>query len=313
MSHSEFRNHRLEAFTLIELLVVIAIIAILAAILFPVFAQAKAAAKGTASLSNSKQITLASLMYSNDYDDEFVAVGYFDPTAPIGWCGGAGTSGCIRSWSEVLLPYMKTGELYLDPLAPSDSSNIWPGDVTDSYAYYSQFGYDFEVLSPVMGLGDPQPLSASALGRPASVPMMAAKATAWLEASDDWDGGYSMDSSFLIAAPYCDMSDGWVDNSSLKLSTAITPNSWCDYVSPGWTNSWGYQAEPGVTVQAGGNTGLVSLRRASLATVSFTDGHCKAMTDSALAVGTNYVSNSSSFLPSQLVVTDATKYLWDAN
>ena len=58
-----------KAFTLIELLVVIAIIAILAAILFPVFAQAKAAAKKTSSLSNVKELALGSIMYSNDYDD----------------------------------------------------------------------------------------------------------------------------------------------------------------------------------------------------------------------------------------------------
>jgi len=60
---------RRKAFTLIELLVVIAIIAILAAILFPVFAQAKMAAKKTSDLSNLKQNMLAALMYSNDADD----------------------------------------------------------------------------------------------------------------------------------------------------------------------------------------------------------------------------------------------------
>jgi prepilin-type N-terminal cleavage/methylation domain-containing protein len=63
-------THRKQnAFTLIELLVVIAIIAILAAILFPVFAQAKAAAKTTACLSNVKQIATGGIMYSADYDD----------------------------------------------------------------------------------------------------------------------------------------------------------------------------------------------------------------------------------------------------
>jgi prepilin-type N-terminal cleavage/methylation domain-containing protein len=55
-----------KAFTLIELLVVIAIIAILAAILFPVFAQAKLAAKKTASLSNVKELGLAEIMYQNE-------------------------------------------------------------------------------------------------------------------------------------------------------------------------------------------------------------------------------------------------------
>ena len=59
------------AFTLIELLVVIAIIAILAAILFPVFAQAKAAAKGASCLSNEKQMNIGFLLYANDYDDYY--------------------------------------------------------------------------------------------------------------------------------------------------------------------------------------------------------------------------------------------------
>jgi len=58
-----------KAFTLIELLVVIAIIAILAAILFPVFAQAKAAAKVTVAISQMKQLGTAMVMYSTDADD----------------------------------------------------------------------------------------------------------------------------------------------------------------------------------------------------------------------------------------------------
>ena len=69
-------RYSIRAFTLIELLVVIAIIAILAAILFPVFAQAKEAAKKTSCLSNTKQISLGALLYANDYDDNAVLDNY---------------------------------------------------------------------------------------------------------------------------------------------------------------------------------------------------------------------------------------------
>jgi prepilin-type N-terminal cleavage/methylation domain-containing protein len=94
-----------KAFTLIELLVVIAIIAILAAILFPVFAQAKNAAKGAQSLSNVKQIATASLMYANDYDDLFVS-SYASPSNSDGW---------QQSWVMLTLPYMKSYGIVKDP------------------------------------------------------------------------------------------------------------------------------------------------------------------------------------------------------
>ena len=66
-------------FTLIELLVVIAIIAILAAILFPVFAQAREKARATACTSNLKQLDLALMMYGQDYDENMPTCGYPGP------------------------------------------------------------------------------------------------------------------------------------------------------------------------------------------------------------------------------------------
>ena len=80
-------------FTLIELLVVIAIIAILAAILFPVFAQAKEAAKKTKCVSNQKQLGTAFMLYSSDYDDTFPCPG--GGTAII--TGGSPQTGWIQT------------------------------------------------------------------------------------------------------------------------------------------------------------------------------------------------------------------------
>lgn len=76
-------NMRRRAFTLIELLVVIAIIAILAAILFPVFASAKMAAKQTACISNMKQIAMASLLYLGDSDDIWYPAAHYEPRPPF--------------------------------------------------------------------------------------------------------------------------------------------------------------------------------------------------------------------------------------
>jgi len=102
-------------FTLIELLVVIAIIAILAAILFPVFAQAKAAAKKTQALSNVKQIGLGAFLYNNDNDGMF----------------SKGSGGCWwqpidGGWTYNILPYLKSVPLLVSP-GDSKSKATWPG------------------------------------------------------------------------------------------------------------------------------------------------------------------------------------------
>jgi prepilin-type N-terminal cleavage/methylation domain-containing protein/prepilin-type processing-associated H-X9-DG protein len=94
---------RKTAFTLIELLVVIAIIAILAAILFPVFASAKTAAKRTQDLSNHKQIALGHLMYATDHDDKFCQLQYVQQN-PDGYDD--------MVWHFVIYPYIKSADKY---------------------------------------------------------------------------------------------------------------------------------------------------------------------------------------------------------
>jgi prepilin-type N-terminal cleavage/methylation domain-containing protein len=105
-----------KAFTLIELLVVIAIIAILAAILFPVFAQAKAAAKKTAALSNLKQNAVAVLMYNTDFDDTYAQSAY-----SINFPNGVvvpGSGAEIFSVYDAIFPYTKNKDIYNDPADP---------------------------------------------------------------------------------------------------------------------------------------------------------------------------------------------------
>src|SRR5688572_24569754 len=104
-------------FTLIELLVVIAIIAILAAILFPVFAQAREKARSSSCLSNQKQIALAHSMYSQDYDETYAPAQIPDLIDP--------TSGIPTRWEDSVRPYIKSGNVGGILTCPSASSRAY--------------------------------------------------------------------------------------------------------------------------------------------------------------------------------------------
>ncbi|MBB6049073.1 prepilin-type N-terminal cleavage/methylation domain-containing protein [Armatimonas rosea] len=112
------RRCRQRLFTLIELLVVIAIIAILAAILFPVFAQARERARSTACLSNMKQLLTAEIMYAQDYDEMLPRL--------VNVCvpGIPNTTKDFYNITDMLLPYVKNGEIYK---CPSDPIERWNG------------------------------------------------------------------------------------------------------------------------------------------------------------------------------------------
>ncbi|MFZ4508783.1 MAG: prepilin-type N-terminal cleavage/methylation domain-containing protein [Fimbriimonas sp.] len=137
------------AFTLIELLVVIAIIALLAAILFPVFARAKASAKQTTCLSNLRQIGTATALYMGDSDDVFpFALDASDKFAPQIWDGEPEFRLRIPTMpllQEVLQPYLKSQQVFQ---CPSDSGtevldNHFPERFLSAPSMHKTFGSSY--------------------------------------------------------------------------------------------------------------------------------------------------------------------------
>jgi prepilin-type N-terminal cleavage/methylation domain-containing protein/prepilin-type processing-associated H-X9-DG protein len=281
-----------KAFTLIELLVVIAIIAILAAILFPVFAQAKLSAKKIASVSNTKQQSLGILMYEGDADD----------TVPMStWnaqVGGALTPLGEVDWPQAVQPYIKNWQLFRDPGQMLDPLGVWtagPYDWYYNWMRWTEFGYNVDYMNNAGGTcanwdyapgitSYGPPISATSMDAPADTVLLTTTKVVGIASAGAYISNQSESPGSYNASDTCSWSNGgW------------GLGSYGDTTTPGW-----YPGNPTYT-------GTFSIRYSGGGNVSFNDGHSKFMLPGNLAVGTDWhtgVSNTA------IHILDKTKYLW---
>jgi prepilin-type N-terminal cleavage/methylation domain-containing protein len=290
------------AFTLIELLVVIAIIAILAAILFPVFAQAKMAGKGAASISNCKQVGTSFFIYSTDYDDRPPIVGNFDPDAPFLLLGRP-----YKPWAYLLMPYTKNGQIFQDPLTAAEPVPTgWNPQVL--YTYRTQIGYAYTVHAPVdlTTTWEMRSTPQTALADSAGTVLLTIKKARngqgdWLWSLGGPNGAGPIWGANIVTPPVCN---------SLFTPSVVLPRSVCPPTCANGPGGWGVGcvAYNGQTEAEGALTGGVALRKAGMSIVTFADSHAKASTPGSLAQGTNWTKTT----PYQnVVITDITRYQWD--
>jgi hypothetical protein len=305
-------------------LVVIAIIAILAAILFPVFAQAKLAAKRTASLSNQKQVILSAIMYSGDFDDTVVDVDVWGPPnqsngAYVYFGFSAGVEGDLP-WSMLCEPYIKSADLFVDPQAPGEPSVPTGYNVNAAKLYCPEYGINPYLIQSATYPLNPNgstltPRSMTSVSRPADTVMFTQKYSgselnpAVVPAGNEfygyyWFGTTSKGQGTFFIATTTDPPD-----------CSETGNFY--YCAAGWGNNGFYGGTASTDYlnnnqAAGAWTGGGSQRGQQLMVVSYVDGHAKVQPPGQLAAGTSYAySLGANGIPNQnatnVVITDATK------
>ncbi|MDR3689642.1 MAG: prepilin-type N-terminal cleavage/methylation domain-containing protein [Fimbriimonas sp.] len=264
-----------KAFTLIELLVVIAIIAILAAILFPVFAQAKLAAKKTSALSGVKQLGLGVMMYIQDSDDLFpVAFG------ATGWLGNDLLP--IR-----LMPYVKSIGVFgvsVDSQAGQAIDGTWAG-VGVSFGVNSYYSPNW-CCSPTWNTGFPlrgpmgvpnnstwlagSALNDTSITQPSGTIMLAQKNGADVAAwnSKFENNSYNFQGGNLSAFAPGALLSGMVTDTSGWGPTQIPNGQSTNYVGKGDGNPLQFEY---------GKNGAVSASYSGQSVFAFVDGHAKAM------------------------------------
>ena len=194
------------AFTLIELLVVIAIIAILAAILFPVFSQAREKARATACISNFKQIGLGYSQYEQDYDETV-------PCGLVTWGRGIG-------WAGQIYPYVKSKQVFM---CPDDTTRPLNGNDIISYASNANLVAYVGSSSP-----PPLPMQLSGMTAPAkSVALFETSGTSFTlqsgESCSPAGNGTSVLSSNTLYG--CGGTNGVTSATTIKYETGVLGNA----------------------------------------------------------------------------------------
>ena len=272
------------AFTLIELLVVIAIIAILAAILFPVFAQAKTAAKNTASLSNLKQGNLAAIMYAGDSDDTVPLALYVDG------------DGGFELWSRTTEPYRKNFQINYSPLGGPKAISTWMDIFSKpeynwiaNWQYWPQYGYNASYMNRANPDCSNIQIDNNQFGPPITSSTAAAPAETIMFTDSGQDAPEDNVGTAFTYGPGGYNSD---DNCTYE-DWGPKPDAW-------------YGGFTGSTMKT--QAGFVRPRAAGGANVSFLDGHAKSLKLGALANGTNWKYDQPY---GTAAIVDRTKYLWD--
>ena len=314
---------RMRGFTLIELLVVIAIIAILAAILFPVFAQAREAARQINCASRFHQVARAVIMYTGDYETTQPLTQWF--------ASFAGQDNCNdRILAQLLMPYAKNWIVFRCPSDPHATDAILdacPDDPSEQpnppqcireyrWALKTDLGYNYVYLSPIFrwSSGQPpfgnKPATDAQINKPAAT-VLFVDSLWWRDprtrqplCGGNWivmppcryyrnAAGQTVD-SFTIVRQECDSgrANWWYDYAGGSCGMGARPACWRLQTATGWY-TW---------MEFGG---CWPWHRRERMMVAFVDGHTKPFTPSQLTVGCDARPQCGGF------ILNPDQYLWD--